>query len=788
MSSDLRTRLLLISTAAVLTASGCDRFLRSSQAPEEAAKRETVQIKPDGAECLSDFPDHVGKYLKDAATEKDLEGAFDCLKKSLNTFTSYTEGKSKEHYTGEELRHFLNRYLLKENQISTEFMKEILKLKVFLIGGAQGVLTRSEIDQGLGFTRLVKDEALRLRGHLRFLLFRSSDAQVSGERVQEVKGLVRESVRKLLSESKVSGSVYEFADIKAFMDELQKFVGEGDGLKPLYKWIPLIESLKNLTLGEKPQASTDRLWRTRSDWAVDAYFMTLEYFYLLRKSEFKSPSEWTVLLSFLNRAFDLVEKSPVLETEGLLQARALDRVLEEVWKLDLFKTQIPVATAKITYRMSIIRFLERNQSRQARSSEVLGLDRRHLSMLRFEYNVWRMVQLPILELFIHREPGHAVTGHEISESLHAVDVLREIETLPEGDLQRDLYLQAWDDWRNLVDSDRPVHWTESKGVFMTQDASASRTSFVGLNIMNAVRSLARLVQRGYGEGNSRHVGDLEISERALMNLEEDFRDFGLAVKFLDPRSHNSAGRTFKEASFFTFHGDGSPKLTGHEIFEELNFLISGGSVIAKELSEAALEAKCGTGKIDVLGKPVHKLDCFNGVFRERFETVFVGFPHLIAFVKGLDGKGWDDFHQALFEVASLADKDKQAGTREFSEIRTAAVVLHYVEALMMVYDKDRNQRLILSEVQASAPRFRPFIATVAKKELEAGLGSWLGGTVAGWESIVDDIFYFIVYRGRKPGGAGELARFKFDKQFDLGDIGRLELLKVLAVLKKDVSH
>jgi hypothetical protein len=209
-------------------------------------------------------------------------------------------------------------------------------------------------------------------------------------------------------------------------------------------------------------------------------------------------------------------------------------------------------------------------------------------------------------------------------------------------------------------------------------------------------------------------------------------------------------------------------LDGRELTEELSLLVSGGAKMATEVMKMAADAQCENGKIDILGEPIYHADCFEQVFKKNFSVVMEGLPGMTTLAKLMPEKDWRVFYDSMLTVSSLDHRDPKA--IEFAEIRTGVVVLQYVETLMVTYDTNRDGRVTEAEILAAVPRFRNFIKSVSP------LGNFM----------VEDIFLYLAFKGKKPG-AGELIAFKFEKQFGLGDIGRVELMKVLAVLKKDAE-
>jgi hypothetical protein len=297
----------------------------------------------------------------------------------------------------------------------------------------------------------------------------------------------------LVSETKAAGSVFEFSDFQSFIAELQTFLGPSKALDPILKWMPLLSSLKTVFFGSQTRMQSEREWQEATAYALDGYAMALDFFYRLRKQDMDSPAAWTRVLRFLDTGLDFMDRAPVLVSEGRLETKAVDAVLDEVWKLDLLKMELNVETVKKTYRMVILRVFDRNESRQAQALEVVSIDRKHLSVLRHEYNVWRLAQNSILSLFMDRNVPEGADQTMLAFALSNEPVLTTISNMKQGPEQREALLSSWNQWGEMITGARPVQWTNSGKILMRYDVPAARTSFVGLNILNGLRSLSRLV-------------------------------------------------------------------------------------------------------------------------------------------------------------------------------------------------------------------------------------------------------------------------------------------------------
>jgi hypothetical protein len=288
--------------------------------------------------------------------------------------------------------------------------------------------------------------------------------------------------------------------------------------------------------------------------------------------------------------------------------------------------------------------------------------------------------------------------------------------------------------------------------------------------LNFTRSLIRLVFNAYGDHSSSSVFDTQMPASGMVQFEEDFRDFGRAIGFLDKRQPNPAQRTFKEGNFFSYHGNGDTQLSPIEFYEQINMLITGGSFVVSDIFNDMASAKCLTADKDIFGHPIAVEDCFLKVFRKNIKTYLNHIPWMADYLSKLTDAQFKMAYTSLMKVARI---DGQKPNRiEWAEIRTVTTVLQYVESLYTIYDTNHDQMLQQKEIVAATPRFASFIQSVAKTD-----------------SFTEDIFLYLVYVGKKPSGTMDVLKFKVKRAVtELPDVDRLNLFNVIGVLKSESSN
>lgn len=750
----------------------CDRFLKAPEKdtsqPEDA---ETIVVQTSEVSCLKEAPLQLQKYFEDVNGKANLEAGIGCVQTSLKAFMKYTRGVNGDRYTTQEVQHFFNKFLLKENKISDNFQAEILKIKVLIVGGGSEYVTRDELNRFISFLDVLKIEGAKLQGQLQVLLFKQDKSKVTAKSLSELQILTQSVAETILAKSKVSESRYQWVDLISFTNELNKFVGQSKALAEILKWVPLAEGVKNLFIGENAKLVSEQEWKYALRWSLDTFFIGLKFSYVVKGHEFDQPTEWMDLVTWMDEIFAGIEKSPVMRDRKILEVKGLDRLIHEVYQLNLFSTSLSENLAKQTYRRILVHMLDGLPGGHGDPIAVSGLTEKHFRILRAEYHNWKLIQGFLNKTYSQKTP---VNMNMLRAEAKKFNGSSKVWDLTKDPTEANDLAQGWSDFNFLINLKRPIVYNDQSLVAITYNPQEIVIPFVGANLMNFMHTWTRISIRGYGEHRSGQLSANSISEGSLVQLEEDFRDLGQAIGFLDWRSPSPARRTFKEGNLFTFVGNGDGWMSFAEIYEELNLLLSGGkteiNLVMEDLAKPA--NNCLIDKKDVVfNKPIANESCFYSAFRANQKNYLRNLPWMSAFLGSLTDKQYLEFYSNIMAPAYLPAPHHVNGLVEYGEMRTMTTILHYLEALMTVYDRDQNQMLSEDEVVAAEPRFHSFIASLSP------LGDW----------FVEDIFLYLVYNGEKPTGITDLASWKAQRLLGLGQVGRLELVKVLGVLKKDAQ-
>lgn len=760
--------LLFICASFVLT--GCDQFLRG-RSKDEAKQSNIVEIKADEINCLKNAPKDMQEFFDDEGKPDSIEKSLTCLQTSLKTFMRLTRGSQPDLYLAKDIQYHFNTFLLTENKISDQFQKEIMKFKEVVVGGSEDTVTRHELEQFIVFLEKLKPQLKKIQGKMRLAFFRGDRARVRVEELTALNSDLLSITDFIFKNTKLTDSKYEWLRFISFLKELNTFLGESKGLSKLLEWENLATSIKLLFLGADAKLINETNWREAGNWALNSYSTVLRFYYQILDRNLDTPSEWTTLVSWLDSVFVAIETAPLMREKKIFPVEAIDNVVDQVFLLNnqfnLFRTVLTPELTKSTYKKALVHFLD-TQAGRGDELKVNGLSEVHLRILKQEYNIWKLSQIFLNETYSQHK---RLELRNLRYYAPRFDITGKVKV---SSLEKEEFLRSWDDFQKLLHTQPGVTYNKDLKIQIASLNEIQELPFTGANMINAVRTYTRLALRGYGDKNERSIFDRKMSRRGLIYLEEDFREFGRALTFLDEREKNPASRTFDQGNFFTFHGNGDDFLDATETYEILSVLISGGRTQINQIYADLENRRCLLPQKDpVFKRPYVDEACFYQAFKANYKTYLDHAPGMVKFLSTLNEKQFSDTYKALMSIAYLKEKT-QHGRVEFSELRTLQCVLNYVETLMVVYDRNQDMLLTEGEVLLAAPRFKSFIAKASP------LGNFL----------VEDIFLYLVFTGKKPTTVADgldVAAFlaKRYSPLGIGTTGKYNLIQLLSVLNNE---
>lgn len=135
---------------------------------EPAPQNEVVEIK--NTKCLSQSIATMKTFFDGQATDNEVDDSFKCISQVLIAFKNNVNGSNRDFFAPEELAYFVTTNFLKdENSFSSDFLSEIMKLKVVLLGGSQNVFYKKDIEQLSFIIDRLRPDIVRLNPEMKVL-------------------------------------------------------------------------------------------------------------------------------------------------------------------------------------------------------------------------------------------------------------------------------------------------------------------------------------------------------------------------------------------------------------------------------------------------------------------------------------------------------------------------------------------------------------------------------------------------------------------------------------------
>lgn len=742
---------------------GCSEFLNGKKIDPEV-----IEFSDQRFACLQNIPDQLEKFSIGTAEEREIRQGFDCMAEALTYFNRKTYGSLQNAYTVEEMRRFFGKYFLKKNNVTPEFAAELMKIKRALLGGSTGHITKDEIVNLVEFLRLMRDEAVELAPHVKVLLTQTEQKSTNWEQISSAIDQLRRSLKRLLEKTQIAKSDYSFDDVKNALSGFAEFIRGQEPFAPYQKysqWVPMVESVKIVLMGRRAQFAGVHQWNSALDTLMDLYELALKYHYVIGDFEFNDKAKLRQALQFLNQGLKLLENSHQMKNAGRIPVEDLDNLIDQA--LPQVSDFISARALKKTYKAVLLKILDPVRLGDSRS--LMGLERKHLLSIQRELNIFRLHQS-----FIDNLPWSEQDGFVQSQLVEAYKGFNARMVIEKG-LTEDAFEQkalhnAWADIGSLLDSPNMVVFDVKGHLVISGNAATMKQNWSSLTKFNLMRALARMLMLGYADNISGKMTAAGMSEAGLVAWYDDFQELGLEIKAFDPRSANSGSRSFLEANFFTFSGNGDDLMNQSETVEFVSTLFSAGLSTSNAVADHMKKAGCAVGDLkDVFGLPYYQQECFQRQLQRHMSVYFANMPGMVHYIHGLNQTEWNQFFGFLLS-ASLV-QDQKSGLIETANIRTMVTILHYIESVMVIYDRDRNSALSVDEVYAAAPRFMSFF-----KKVNPGT----------YEFLIKEGFAHLVFFGNIPG-AGGIAAFQLKKLWGIDDARRMEIARLFGTLKEQLN-
>ena len=138
---------------------------RIGESPPPQAKLEMA-----GSSCLPDAAGSFGRFFEGSAQNEEITQAWSCAASTFYEFKKYIRGREADRYSPHELGKFVeDNFLARGSKISDALMKQMMKIKVILVGGSEDYLLHNEIDLCISMVNQLSQMSIDLNPFMKVL-------------------------------------------------------------------------------------------------------------------------------------------------------------------------------------------------------------------------------------------------------------------------------------------------------------------------------------------------------------------------------------------------------------------------------------------------------------------------------------------------------------------------------------------------------------------------------------------------------------------------------------------
>lgn len=780
---------LLFAVIAVAALPACSLY----EGPPVKKKKE---FQKNSLGCMKDFQAKILAYVDGSATAEDVTRLSNCSIEALRTFGDFTRGESRDRFTAEEIRNFLQRYFLEDVTISDKLLKELMRVKQAFLGGKTSDFSREDLKAAEGMIEAFRDIFLRLQPSM----------PISLERMKrETPDYVEEAGKALIDAGEIFGrkisetkSTYSLEDMGFLFDELMEtFNGAKTVLVSVRKNLKFAGVLKQVMIDPyRPrEVVTARDWRLI---VAEVTRWTATYIQFVNVTE-QHPDwmrgEGRVRLGrVLNEALAHIDRMIERQCPDDQIIRGGCKTIPGIpfqslqTLMDTFNwdEEIPGMMFQKTTLINLVEPLIKRMLGGADLSEsgrnTNRLTSFHIERLRTLLNEWldgaRYVEGAYA--MILRSESFSESSMVTTESFTALDPKTVLENYGGASPEA---VKTAESLRILFKKTIAIEDGKAGGaVFDGKNASRGRV-YRELARYTWLRPLFKRVVLGYSEGPG--ADGLKVEE--FTALITDYWQLLGDAKFVGPKNNpvEDGRRRFREASLFFQVSNGDPVISADEGLQLVLYMFSGSPLSVTAHRRAA--KICKTGPMDDYNEPTIETNCYRRKIYDfsskNAETAYLwkAFPLMIEYYDGLDSGQQSEF-KSYVELASRKPGVAPGDWFGSDSTQVTVMIFHYVEALFLRFDTNQDGFLDQAESEIAFPIFKNTLSEISgmnptNKKLES-VFFWLltngappvNDGMNGWRRFWNGMD-FMVYHWRRPA-------FKSD---------RLSVLKVFATLAAPVA-
>ena len=725
--------------------------------------------------CLNESGQKVTGYLNGSLNADGVREFTGCVRTALRRFMMYTSDSVEGGYRPEDLQHFLNsHYLSKTQQLSDQFVKDIMDLKVVILGGRRTVITDDEINKMIDLVTVVQNYAIDNLPyiHLYDHLNDNEDPTIDRALLEQAKAHLQSAALDFASRLQANGVSYRLDSMERLIGDVQDFFNwralHPDSLSPEV-FTKLVQAHKYVVTGQLSNEINPNDWPVIFD-SITGIISAVVNYRAIDQGALTYGPHLDVLIATARDIFDLIGRTIDRLPNKVITFDSTDRLFQALGDAH-FLGALRVQSVDKVYRYAIAKAF-RDPLAQSKSAVVTGLTWSQLGQIENEFNIWADSQSYLSD---RAAQSLGFTASMLPNAFKSFE--SELKNFDMGKLMFNYGDPRGQELEKIIDNIPPYFRDQGRRAYIMPrddlEYYGVKYGVTDLTYMNMIHTLARLLVRGFAS-NSRIAklnGDWTktgVTESEMGLFYNTVHDLGEDLKFMYPK-YGSGSKSFIEGKLFTYAGDGISWPGDHshdllnfdQIMEYITELWSGGQVRNQIYDD--LRDKCsqpGYPK-DVFGFSKLSRACFTDHFFDNDLNEFDNLPGLkLDFIQmSLEQK-----REIMFNLEAIARIPCTDGRYiEFSEIATIATVFHYVETIFTVYDQNRDGALDQYEIMNAFNRFHGYLARQVQASMKTMPTLWGLKVLNLNTDTLESIFAFLIEKQRAPKAAIDLPPLYWDR-------------------------
>lgn len=786
--------------------------LKTGDAPVENDK---LRFNTARFHCLSRMGENIDRYMQGELNRAEVEIFVDCIRNALKQFEFHARGQDPQGYAPMEIAEFLNKNF--NSKLTEPLVNEVMVVKTLIVGGTANFITRREYADLVNFLDVIQEEAVNNLPYVR--LYRIDINVNQFDRVDPAllragKSQLVSTVNRLAEYLGRSGKPYSFASFENLVREGKRFLDWSE--RDEDTWAPedlseLMSRFKEVMVGPDRMKIASKDWQPFLTSIAGVYGAYLDFEYLIKTDDILYGDGLEHFIQLADDTLGLLKSAIDRQAKRVIEFSAIFGLIDILDKMKLIPLNIRGESLKPSLQYTIQHVLKDPLS-AIDPQQVTGLNNSSLTEARKEFYNWAESQRFLNDLAL--EELRKKSKQAVISTTDAVPFF--------GSLLKDFDLTLFfgrsapefvdNNIQYLVTHVTPLFRVGDNKVWIVpEDRRESydiRHGLHDLGRLNVIRAVVRQLIRGFATPDrvilmATNPAVTGVTEDELESFYQTARSLGEDLLFMDPRKDEVGRRIFKEGNIFTFVGNGVQEphadlrhlLNFTEIVEVISFMWSGGQVrdaLYDRIKDICKKETGYTPENDI--QNFEKIDraCFYRHVSDGGHADFINLPYMRDYLERLSLAERRQFYSRLSEISRIPTQRGPEGCYddlhiELSEIATFATVMHYVESIFTIYDRDQNGILNEREIMSAFPRFRGFLSQTIFERFGDRHSV----------RMLKAIFAFIVRERRLPTRFREKASIKIDSWSysndpDVVDAGienmsvdRLGILEILVMLNEE---